>query len=76
MFVCGIPVWSVSVCAAFRPAQWRVRRLAAAACAAGWTVPGSASEPPALCSEPDGAPHTHSGNAHLAPEKTHNHIQS
>lgn len=72
--MCGVPVWSVSVCAVFQLARQHFRRLAAAACAAGWTVPGSASEPPALCSEPDGAPRTHSGNARLAPEHTHTYV--
>lgn len=72
--MCGVPVWSLSVCAVFQLARQHFRRLAAAACAAGWTVPGSASEPPALCSEPDGAPRTHSGNARLVPEHTHTYV--
>lgn len=64
------PVQCGSVCAVCWSPQRRVRRLAAAVFAAGWSVPGSAPEPPALCSEPDGAPHTHCGTAQLGPAQT------
>jgi len=64
----ALPVWSGSVSTASPSARWRERRLGAAERAAGWTDPGTASGPPAPCSEPDGAPHINSGNAQLEPE--------